>query len=128
MMLKKYFQCLLSHFLHPPGQLQPFPSWREGSVLGEMPPLLAALGEVKKKGKLLCGKRQGSSTHTDSLHSWTCSWSMTETVFLEVRGQGNALVTSDSLSKTLSLTMGGIQSPWQNSPLQARHKSGGVKG
>lgn len=131
MVLEKYFQCLLSGFLHPPGQLQPFPSWmswRERNVRGEMPSPPASLEEMKRKGRLFffCGK--SAAAHTGSPHSWTCSWSMTDTVFLEVRGQGKALVISGSLSKTLRPTMGGIQSPWQNSPFQARHRSGGAKG
>ena len=90
MMLEKYFQCLLSSFLHTPGQLQPAPSWiswREGNVRGEVPPPPATVGEVKREGKLFCGK--SAAAHGDSPRGWAYNWSMKDIIFLEVPWSGD---------------------------------------
>ena len=43
-------------------------------------------GEVKRKGKLFCGK--SAAAHGDSPHGWAYNWSMKDTVFLEVPWSG----------------------------------------
>lgn len=83
------FSVVLSAFLCPPHQLQPFPSlisWRESNVHGEVSPPPATVGEVNRKGKLFCGK--SAAAHGDSPHGWAYNWSMKDTVFLEVPWSG----------------------------------------